>query len=163
MAPAAVISGLIAVVNLGKSVGMSTFDDLMKNVQYQDHLNIFQKMYVPYITDDDLLNFIKTGKASFKSGPSANIIANAWNARIGSTGTYTTFDPNEALVMLADTPGMADRIETLAKNGYSPEGVNSNLPAGNDIQVWILTFWPYMLALLALLFLLFRKKRRKRK
>lgn len=158
-APQAVIAGLVAVVNVSRSAGMKTFDDIMNGVQYNDHKQIWLKYYVPFITDQDLVNFIQTGVAKFKKGfVDQGSIINDWNKRTGAINTYTTFDPNEALVLLADTPEMPERIQTLAKNGY--QSVNAEVTSEES---WFSKYWLYMLALLAILFLLFRKKRRKRK
>lgn len=147
MAPQAVIAGLITIVNLGRSVGMNTFDDLMKKQTYNDHKGIFQQHYVPLITDTDLINFMNTGVAKFKN----------------DQGNWYTFDPNEALALLADTPGMADRMQALHNNALQPTvSMSSQSAQVYGIQTWFSKYWPWLLILLALFYLLIKKRRKKK-
>lgn len=148
MAPQTVIASLVAIVNLGRSVGLNTFDDLMKKQTYNDHKGIFQQHYVPLITDQDLISFMNTGVAKFKN----------------DQGNWYTFDPNEALAILADTPGMADRMLQLNANANKPaQTINASIMSGSTLpQNWFSKYWLWLLIGFVVFYLLIKKKRRKK-
>lgn len=148
MAPQAVIASLVAIVNLGRSVGLNTFDDLMKKQTYNDHKGIFQQHYVPLITDQDLISFMNTGIAKFKN----------------DQGNWYTFDPNEVLAILADTPGMANRMLQLNANANKPAQTISalTLSSSTSNQSFLSKYWLWLLLGFAVFYLLTKKKRRKK-
>lgn len=138
-----------ALVNLGVEGGKAT-DAFIKNfvndTQAQLRFQLFQKFSLPYITDDDLVSFMKTGNMKLKD----------------AKGLYFTIDSVE-LVGFLDKAGQTDRMKKLYDLYVNPQSTSNKIVDSissqlqeNTILQLSLKFWYIILIVILLLIMIIK-------
>lgn len=147
MAAAAIIATLVNVGTQGSEATHQFVQNFVNSTNFKIKLAIFQKNVYPYMSDEDLINFMKTGIARFKN----------------DKGDYYTVDTNETIAFLAATDGAIERMQALQANGYTPTTSMSSMSSTiSKTSSWFSKYWPWLLLGFAVFYLLTKKKRRKK-